>query len=68
MFGAALSSLRYGSEAKATPRFVFRHPDFGLTWGTHMPWNADLIATVTYKSSSEVSVRYADERDDTLYF
>jgi hypothetical protein len=69
VFGAALSALRYGSESKIkTPRFVFRHPNFGVTWGTHMPSDAELIATVTYKHFSEVSVRYADGRNDTLYF
>jgi len=69
VFGAALSALRCGSELKTnTPRFVFRHPDFGMTWGTNMPPDGELIATVTYEHFSEVSVRYADGRDDTLYF
>jgi hypothetical protein len=69
VFGAALSALRYGSALKfSTPRFVFRHPNFGTTWGTHMPPDGELIATVTYERFSEVSVRYADGCDDTLYF
>jgi hypothetical protein len=69
VFGAALSALRYSSEAKTNaPRFVFRHPKFGMTWGTHMPSDGELIATVTYEQFSEVSVHYADGRDDTLYF
>jgi hypothetical protein len=66
VFGAALSSLR--SAPSNIPRFVFRHHDFGMTWGTHMPQDGQLIATVIYKNLSEVSVRYADGRDDTLYF
>lgn len=69
VFGAALSALRYGSASKTNmPRFVFHHPDFGVTWGTHMPSDGELIATVTCAHVSEVSVRYADGRDDTLYF
>jgi hypothetical protein len=69
VFGAALSALRHGSELEVnTARFVFRHPNFGMTWGTHMPSGGELIATVTYEHFSEVSVRYADGRDDTLYF
>jgi hypothetical protein len=69
VFGAALSVLRYGSEPKTnTPRFVFRHPNFGVTWGTHMPSDGELIATVIYKHFSEVPVHYADGHDDTLYF
>jgi hypothetical protein len=66
VLGAALSALR--SAPSNLPRFVFRHNDFGVTWGTHMPQDGQLIATVTYKHFSEVSVQYADGRDDTLYF
>jgi hypothetical protein len=69
VFGAALSALRYGSELQTSaPRFVFRHPNFGMIWGTRMPSDGELIATVTYEHFSEVSVRYADGRCDTLYF
>ena len=69
VFGAALSALRYSSESKINiPRFVFRRPDFRVTWGTHMPQDGELIATATYNQFSEVSVHYADGRDDTLYF
>jgi hypothetical protein len=69
VFGAALSALRYGSESKTNaPRFVFRHPNFGVTWSTHMPLDGELIATVAYENISEVSVRYADGHADTLYF
>jgi hypothetical protein len=69
VFGAALSALRYDSEAKKNaPPFVFRHPNFGITWGTHMPSDGELIATVTCQQFSEVSVHYADGHDDTLYF
>jgi hypothetical protein len=69
VFGAALSALRFSSCSKTnTPRFVFRHPKFGVIWGTLMPPDGELIATVTYKDLSEVSVHYADGRDDTLYF
>ena len=66
VFAAALSALR--SAPSNIPRFVFRHHGFGMTWGTHMPQDGQLLATVTYKNLSEVSVRYADGRDDTLYF
>ena len=69
VFGAALSALRYSNEATPNaPRFVFRHPNFGMTWGTHMPSGGELIATVTYEQFSEVSVHYAEGRSDTLYF
>ena len=33
-----------------------------------MPSDGELIATVAYKRFSEVSMHYADGRDDTLYF
>jgi hypothetical protein len=58
VFGAALSALRYSNESKTnTPRFVFRHPGFGVTWGTHMPSDGELIATVAYKRRHVVFLR-----------